>query len=83
MFNQQEAEASIVRIFAADGTVVGTGFLVEEASVLTCAHVVAAALDIAEDAPTKPEVQVYLDFPLRYTWTQIQRTGQHLATSAS
>src|SRR3989442_788205 len=57
-------ETSIVRIFAADGGVVGTGFLVGEMTVLTCAHVVATALAIAADVPIAPEQAISLDFPL-------------------
>ena len=32
--------------------------------VLTCAHVVAAALGLPEDAPETPQAKVHLDFPL-------------------
>ena len=56
-------ESSIVRICSANGVVVGAGFLVGERQVLTCAHVVAGALGLADDAPEKPRAPVYLDFP--------------------
>src|SRR5579859_4168083 len=59
-----QLEASIIRVFKADGEVVGTGFLVGETKVLTCAHVVATALGISDTQPQIPETQVYLDFPL-------------------
>jgi hypothetical protein len=57
-------EPSIVRIRAPDGGTVGAGFLVAEGQVLTCAHVVAAALGLPEDTPETPQAVVYLDFPL-------------------
>ena len=56
-------ESSIVRICRADGTVVGAGFLVAERHILTCAHVVAGALGLADDTPEKPQQQVALDVP--------------------
>jgi Trypsin-like peptidase domain len=60
---QESLEASLVRILTASGQVVGAGFLVGEREVLTCAHVVAGALGLADDAPEKPELVVSLDFP--------------------
>src|SRR5437588_9238107 len=57
-------ESSSVRITAANDAVVGTGFLITENTILTCAHVVAAALNIDAYAPTKPETPIPLDFPL-------------------
>ncbi len=62
MYN--DPEASVVRIFTANGVVVGTGFLVGEDTILTCAHVIAAALEISENTLTIPEMHVCLDFPL-------------------
>ena len=60
-----EREASIIRFFASDGTtIVGTGFLVSKTTVLTCAHVISAALDTDEDIPISPAKKVLLDFPL-------------------
>ncbi len=56
-------ESSIVRICSANGVVVGAGFLVAERHALTCAHVVAGALGLADDAPEKPQAPVYLDVP--------------------
>src|SRR2546421_3026314 len=58
-----QLEASLARIFTTDGAVVGTGFLVEGATILTCAHVIAVALGIPDDASI-PEMPVSLDFPL-------------------
>jgi conflict system STAND superfamily ATPase/trypsin-like peptidase len=59
-----ELKPCIVRIRRATGEVVGAGFLVGEKHILTCAHVVAEALDIAQDQVNQPEESVQLDFPL-------------------
>lgn len=61
-----EREASIVRFFAADNTVVGAGFLVAPDTVLTCAHVVIAALRIPrnQETPGAPMDPLCLDFPI-------------------
>jgi hypothetical protein len=58
--------SAIVRIRAANGTVIGTGFLVTGRHVLTCAHVVAQALALPDDAlnTSQPQAEVHLDFPL-------------------
>ena len=56
--------SSIVRIRTVDGRAIGVGFLVAERQVLTCAHVVARALDLPDDTPAAPEAEVHLDFPL-------------------
>ena len=56
--------ASIVRIRAAKGRIVGAGFLVGEKHVLTCAHVIARALGLSDDTPESPRAEVCLDFPL-------------------
>src|SRR5260370_81388 len=61
---QHRLEASIVRIFTANNKVVGTGFLIADMTILSCAHVSTAALGIDDNTPTKPERQIYLDFPL-------------------
>ena len=50
---QESLDASLVRIRSADGRVLGAGFLVGERQILTCAHVVSQALDLA-DAPIDP-----------------------------
>ncbi len=60
---QESLEASLVRIHTADGHVVGAGFLVGERHILTCAHVVAGALGLADDTPEKPQAPVSLDVP--------------------
>jgi len=54
-----------VRIYAADGKdVVGAGFLTGRREVLTCAHVVRAALGLTGHAPEPPPGSIPLDFPL-------------------
>ncbi len=60
---QEELQASLVRIRTAAGQVVGAGFLVGERQVLTCAHVVAGALGLADEMPEKPQALVSLDVP--------------------
>jgi len=57
-------ESSIVRIRTHDNVVVGAGFLVTEKRVLTCAHVVAQALNIPQDTSEIPSNEIFLDFPL-------------------
>jgi hypothetical protein len=59
-----ELKPCVVRIRRTTGEVVGAGFLVGEKHILTCAHVVAAALGIAQDHVDQPEDSVQLDFPL-------------------
>ena len=41
-----DLSASVVRILRPDGETVGTGFLVSEELVVTCAHVVVAACKV-------------------------------------
>lgn len=60
---QESLEASLVRIRTSTGQIVGAGFLVGTCQILTCAHVVAAALDLADDTPEKPQAPLTLDFP--------------------
>ena len=57
-------ESAIVRIRTANGTIVGAGFLVTDRHILTCAHVVADALDLPHDSPDAPQGELNLDFPL-------------------
>jgi energy-coupling factor transporter ATP-binding protein EcfA2 len=59
-----ELKTCIARIRRATGEVVGAGFLVGEKHILTCAHVVAEALGLAQDQVDPPEESVQLDFPL-------------------
>lgn len=60
----QAFKGAIARIYHANGAVVGAGFLVSDRHLLTCAHVVAAALSIAQNAQEKPTGSIELDFPL-------------------
>ncbi len=60
----EQLRTSLVRFFTTSGTVVGTGFLITEKSLLSCAHVVATALDLRQYPAEKPEAGVRLDFPL-------------------
>ena len=60
---QESLEASLVRIYAVDGRVVGAGFLVGERHILTCAHVISQALDLADSPVDPPQGIVSLDFP--------------------
>jgi hypothetical protein len=57
-------EQCVARIFSANGSIAGAGFLVSEKHVLTCAHVVAQALDVDQQAKQPPAGEVRLDFPL-------------------
>jgi formylglycine-generating enzyme required for sulfatase activity/S1-C subfamily serine protease len=57
-------KASIVRIYHANEEVAGAGFLVSSEYVLTCAHVIAAVLNMSEDTLEIPQKDIYFDFPL-------------------
>ncbi|MEW6497309.1 MAG: serine protease [Cyanobacteriota bacterium] len=57
-------KASITRVFHTNGVVVGAGFLVSGQYVLTCAHVVTAALGISNNTTEAPTGSIDLDFPL-------------------
>lgn len=59
----EQFTSAIVSILTKRGEIVGTGFLVSEKHVLTCAHVVAKALDIPPDTPKVPVNTVLLNFP--------------------
>ena len=55
---------AIARIRQTQGKVVGAGFLVTDRHILTCAHVVNAALKRPLNAPDRPDRDIQLDFPL-------------------
>src|SRR5206468_3589820 len=59
-----QLEASIVRIFAKNGAIVGTGFLVSGRCILTCAHVVVRALGLSQATQEIPVAEIRFDFPL-------------------
>ncbi len=61
---QDSLNASLVRMRTTDGRVVGAGFLVGERQIITCAHVVSQALDLADYPLDAPQGAVSLDFPL-------------------
>ena len=54
---------STVRVLAADGTYAGLGYRIAPDLVITCAHVVAAALGTDPREPTPPTGKVLLDLP--------------------
>ncbi len=59
----ESIDTSLVRIHTKAGGVAGAGFLVGTRHILTCAHVIAKALGLADDAPDPPSSTVSLDFP--------------------
>jgi vWA-MoxR associated protein C-terminal domain/vWA-MoxR associated protein middle region (VMAP-M) 1/Trypsin-like peptidase domain len=63
MSSSQAFESSIVRIFSGKN-VVGAGFLISERHLLTCAHVVIAALKLPRNTLELPAGIVEFDFPL-------------------
>lgn len=60
----QALKCAIARIYHTSGAVVGAGFLVSERQLLTCAHVVAAALSLPQNTQESPEAAIEVDFPL-------------------
>ncbi|MFI0479567.1 trypsin-like peptidase domain-containing protein [Actinomadura sp. 9N215] len=62
--NGRTLHPSIARIHSERGAVIGTGFLVGPRHVLTCAHVVAAALGASDRAAEAPDGPILVDFPL-------------------
>jgi tetratricopeptide (TPR) repeat protein len=60
----QQARQAIVRIWDDTDAIVGVGFLVGQRQILTCAHVVARALGLSDDAPKPQDARVPVDFPL-------------------
>lgn len=59
-----QLRAAIARISQAEGRVVGAGFLVSDKHIITCAHVVNAALGKGPFIPNQPNQEIHLDFPL-------------------
>ncbi|HAJ61165.1 MAG TPA: hypothetical protein DCP31_19500 [Cyanobacteria bacterium UBA8543] len=60
---RQMHEAAIVQICKADGKIIGVGFAVTERHVLTCAHVVNAALSRKKEDKAQPDGDVTVVFP--------------------
>jgi|GEM_PF-2723867 len=61
---RQAFKAAIARIYHTNGAIVGAGFLVADRYLLTCAHVVTAALGIPTETVEAPTALLELDFPL-------------------
>lgn len=61
---RQAFKSAIARIYHSNGAVVGAGFLVAERHLLTCAHVVTAALGISITTTDAPTNSIELHFPL-------------------
>jgi TIR domain/Trypsin-like peptidase domain/Effector-associated domain 9 len=59
----QAFKSSIVRIFSGQ-TVIGAGFLISDRHLLTCAHVVTAALKLPSNTLDLPPGIIEFDFPL-------------------
>ncbi|MEV1064925.1 trypsin-like peptidase domain-containing protein [Streptomyces sp. NPDC050263] len=59
-----ELPNAVARFWGADGRVTGSGFLIAERTLCTCAHVVASALGTAETDTSAPAAPVTVDFPL-------------------
>ena len=55
-------QSSLVRV-KKDGATIGLGMLVDDENIITCAHVVARALGIADETPEMPSGKLILDFP--------------------
>ncbi|MGP4010457.1 nSTAND1 domain-containing NTPase [Streptomyces sp. 4N124] len=62
--SDDELTRGIARFWNGDGEVTGSGFLIAERTLCTCAHVVANALGTSDTDPAPPAAPVTLDFPL-------------------
>ena len=60
----QVFKCAIARIYNKQGKVVGAGFLVTQYHILTCAHVITAALSIVTNTQDSPTETIEVDFPL-------------------
>jgi WD40 repeat protein len=60
----RELDAAIVRVRSSSGDVVGSGFLVDPLHIVTCAHVVIAALGRVASQDLGPDAVLSVDFPL-------------------
>ena len=59
-----QEQISIARLYDNHGNLHGAGVLISDSHILTCAHVVAAALGISETDAEKPKALIDIDFPL-------------------
>ncbi|MGK7928120.1 MAG: trypsin-like peptidase domain-containing protein [Spirulina sp.] len=57
-------KASVVRIYHGNGAVVGAGFLITQKHILSCAHVITAALGLPNTTIEMPSESITLDFSL-------------------
>lgn len=57
-------KSSVVRILSQSNEIVGVGFLISNKHVMTCAHVVAAVLNVSDESPDAPDGVISFDFPL-------------------
>jgi WD40 repeat protein len=55
--------AAVARFVKQDGSVAGTGWLVDAQHVITCAHVVTDALGLPEETGQRPTAELKLDLP--------------------
>lgn len=62
--SDDELARGIARFWSHDGQVTGSGFLIAEGTLCTCAHVVANALGVPDTATDPPSCAVTVDFPL-------------------
>ena len=62
----------IARIYHPSYGVKGAGLLIYDKYIITCAHVVADALDIAHSTPEKPSDLVKVDF-LLFLWAYAKK----------
>ena len=77
--SQQSAlHGGLVRIFDQDNLPVGAGFLLSDRRVVTCGHVIAAALGFDDNLPLDGEV--CLDFPLLPKNTPMRARIAHIQT---
>ena len=76
MSGNDQLSLAIVRVWALDASVAGVGFLIADRTILTCAHVVAGALGIADDNIALRESSIGVDFALirRAAWKQQRAT---------
>ncbi|MDD1427566.1 serine protease [Dolichospermum sp. ST_sed9] len=54
---------AIARIYNTNNVVIGAGFLISNQYLLTCAHVVTAALGLPPETVSKPSQRIQFDFP--------------------
>ena len=73
MVPDSSPDTFIARILGPDGRPVGVGALVTERHVVTCAHVVNAALGLDAREQGQPTGTVSLDFPLAGRRTEAAR----------